>query len=266
TLSRPFAALPAFLANYSSSIMAPSSFDASGEAVAAIGTGPFKVESVEPPLKLSVVRHDGYWGDAPAIERAVYNASGRAETRALMAESGQADLVFTLDTSGVARLQEVDAVSVKSVAIPRVLTLKLNSGHPFLKEPEARQALSLAIDRQGIAQGILRSPDAAANQMFAPVLSAWHDPSLPVIARDLDKARSLLAGLGWSMGEGNVLVREGKPFRLALRTFPSRPELPLIAAALQSQWKEIGGELEVSVGNSSSIPGGHQDGTLELAL
>ena len=51
-----------------------------------------------------------------------------------------------------------------------------------------------------------------------------------------------------------------------LRTFPDRPELPLIATALQGQWREIGIELEVSVANYSEIPAGHQDGSLHVAL
>lgn len=53
---------------------------------------------------------------------------------------------------------------------------------------------------------------------------------------------------------------------LELRTFPDRPELPLMAAALQDQWRAIGVELKVTVANYSIIPEGHQDGTLEVAL
>ena len=50
------------------------------------------------------------------------------------------------------------------------------------------------------------------------------------------------------------------------RTFPDRPELPLLATALQAQWKAVGVELKVAVGNSSEIPAGHQDGSLQLGL
>ena len=63
-----------------------------------------------------------------------------------------------------------------------------------------------------------------------------------------------------------MLTRDGARFELTLRTFPDRPELPLVAAALQDQWSSIGVKLEISVSNISEIPAGHQDGTLELAL
>lgn len=265
-LDRPFAALPSLLTHATTIIPAPSAFDGEGRPVKGIGTGPFKVEKFSPPLGLDVVRFEDYWGEAPSIEKARYLASSRAETRALMAESGDANLVFTLDPSGYSRLKSVDAVEVRAVPIPRVVALKVNAGHPFFSEPDARQALSLAIDREGIAAGITRFPDAFATQLFPPVLDGWHDESLPLLGYDPEKAKELLAGLGWKPGDDGILEKDGKRFSVLLRTFPDRPELPLMATALQDQWGEIGIELEVSVASYSEIPAGHQDGSLHVAL
>ncbi|MGF1553797.1 MAG: ABC transporter substrate-binding protein [Paracoccaceae bacterium] len=265
-LSQPFAALPAILANYATMILAPASFDEAGEVTSFLATGPFAVERVDTPLSLSVRRFDDYWGEAPAIETASYLSSHRAETRALMVESGDADLAFTLDPAGYRRLSGLDGVETEAVSIPRVITAKLNLAHPALEEADARRALSLAIDRAGIAAGILRFPEAAATQLFPPVLGAWHDEDLAPLAHDVEEAKRLLDGLGWTPGEDGVLERDGERFALTLRTFPNRPELPLIAAALQDQWRRIGVDLAVSVGNSSEIPAGHQDGSLEVAL
>ncbi len=265
-LKQPFSALPAMLAHSTTLISAPSSRDASGAPVAAIGTGPYKVASFSPPQSLTVVSNEAYWGSKATIDKITYLAASRAETRALLSESGDADVVFTLDPSGFARLASVDAVKTTAVPIPRVVTLKLNAGHPFLKDERARHALSLAIDRKGIATAITRFPEASASQLFPPALDEWHDPSLPALNRDIDKAKSLLAELGWKAGSDGILTKGGKKFSLLLRTFPDRPELPLIAAALQDQWRAIGVELEVSVNNYSEIPAGHKDGSLHVAL
>jgi len=200
------------------------------------------------------------------IEKASYLAAGRAETRALLAESGDADMVFTLDPSGYARLGDVDSVATTAVPIPRVVTLKVNASHPFFEDVRARQALSLSMNRAGIASAITRFPEAAAGQLFPPALNKWHDTSLAPLAYDVDAAKAMLAELGWTAGDDGILVKDGERFSIVLRTFPDRPELPLIAAALQDMWKEIGIELEVSVANYSEIPAGHQDGTLHVAL
>ncbi|MBJ3778052.1 ABC transporter substrate-binding protein [Acuticoccus mangrovi] len=265
-LSEPFSAVPAVLANYTTMILAPASFDAEGNVVAFIGTGPFAVDKVETPLSLAVRRFDDYWGEAPAIEAASYLSASRAETRALMAESGDADVAVTLDPAGYAQLKRVDGIAVEAVSIPRSIVLKLNLARGPLADKAAREALSLAIDREGIAAGILRFPDAAATQLFPPVLKGWYDADLPPLAYDPERAAELLAGLGWEKGDDGILTRDGARFALTLRTFPNRPELPLIAAALQDQWRAIGVDLAVSVGNSSEIPAGHQDGSLDVAL
>ena len=266
TLDKPFAALPSLLAHATTIIVAPSAFDADGNPAAMIGTGPFRVTGFTPPQSIELARNDGYWGKPPTIGSASYLASGRAETRALLAESGDADLVFTLDPSGYARLADVNAVDTLAVPILRVVTLKVNAGHPFLSDARARKALSLAIDRDGIASAITRFPEAAAGQLFPPALNDWHDASLSPLVYDLDAARQILAELGWNAGSDGILEKNGKRFSIVLRTFPDRPELPLIAAVLQDSWKEIGIELEVSVANYSEIPAGHQDGSLHVAL
>jgi len=222
TLRTPFAALPSLLAHSTAVIPAPEAFDGGGKPVAAIGTGPFRVETLSAPQRMVVVRFEDYWGEKPAIEGASYLAAGRAETRALLAESGDADLVFTLDPAGYARLATVEGVETTAVPIPRVVTLKLNVGHPFLSAPEARRALSLAIDRGGIAAGITRFPESGASQLFPPALGAWHKPGLAPLAHDPNEAKRLLAGLGWAAGNDGILMRGGERFTLVLRTFPDR--------------------------------------------
>ncbi|MFN3364086.1 MAG: ABC transporter substrate-binding protein [Allorhizobium sp.] len=264
SLSKPFVPLLAFLAENRAQILAPSSYEGT-DVKSIIGTGPFKLTKIEPPQSLAVERFADYWGNKPEIEKATYLSVSRAETRALMAESGDADYVFNLDPASRTRLSKSDKVVMQSVSIPRSVLLKVNAGHPFLADVKAREALSLAIDREGLAVAILRYP-AAATQLFPPSLKIWHNADLAPLGYDVDKAKALLAELGWTAGDDGILVKDGKPFALTLTTYPDRPELPLIAAVLQDQLKEIGVALTINSTNSSEIPAKHQDGSLELAL
>lgn len=266
TLDAPFTALPAFLAHATTIIPAPAAFDAEGKPVALIGTGAFAVSAFTPPQSISLMRNDAYWGEKAKLETATYLAAGRAETRALLAESGDADIVFTLDAAGYSHLSHVETVETSAVPIPRVVALKVNAAHPFFNDPKARQALSLAIPRDGIARAITRFPEAAADQLFPPALNRWHSAKIEPLQTDIEAAKALLADLGWVPGDDGILTRDGERFAITLRTFPDRPELPLIATALQDQWRDIGIELEVSVASYSEIPAGHQDGSLHVAL
>ncbi len=265
-LRQPFPALPALLSHSSTQILAPASFGADGAVRAIVGSGPYRIVTLEPPQRFSVAAFDGWQGPAPAVRRASYLAVGRAEMRALMAEAGQAELAYGLDPGSVARLRRGDAVRLHQQPIPRTTALKLNAGHPLLADVRARQALSLALDRRGIAQAVLREPSLAATQLFPPALAGWHRGDLPPLAHDPVRARALLADLGWRPGTDGVLARNGKRFALTLQTFPDRPELPVIAAAIQEQLRLVGVQIRVAVGNSSEIPLGHRDGTLEMGL
>lgn len=264
--TRPFLPLPAFLAHSSTIVLAPSSFDERGAVRRIVGSGPYRITEIAPPLRIEVARFERWDGPAPGIARVSYLCVSRAETRAVMAEGGQAELVYTLDPVSIERLRRSRRVDVRMVTIPRIQLLKFNAGGPYFNEVAVRQAVSLAIDRAGIARAIMRNPDAAATQLFPPSLAEWHLPGLAPLRQDLAAARRLLAQAGWAPGSDGVLRKGDRAFRVTLRTFPDRPELPVVAAAIQDQLRNVGVDMQISVGNNSEIPSGHRDGSLDLGL
>ncbi|MEH3087760.1 MAG: ABC transporter substrate-binding protein [Xylophilus ampelinus] len=272
-LERPFALLPGLLAHSATQVLAPSAFDAAGRVVAVVGSGPYRIAALAPPQGLEAAWFDGHGGPRPAVRRLRYLSAGRAETRALLAESGQADLAFGLDPAAIARLRRTRAArgpsapEIAETTLPRTTVLKLNAGHRWLADPRARQALSLALDRTGIARALMRAPELAATQLFPPGMPGWHQPGLAPLGHDPAGARRLLAALGWAPGADGMLRRPGgEPFALTLQCFVDRPELPILATILQEQWRQVGIAVRVAVGNSSDVPAGHRSGALELAL
>lgn len=266
TLDEPFAPLAAVLAHPSTQILARAAYDDKGQVTQVIGSGPYRIASLQQPQRIEVTRFDGWDGPKPAIEQVSYLTVGRAESRTLMAESGQADIAWGLDPVSIRRLQKAPRVEIASVTLPRTIQLKLNGADPRLSDPAVRRALSLATDRIGMATALLRDPEMAATQIFPPSLREWHQPGLTPLAYDAQAAQAAFAAAGWQKGSDGVLQKRGERFALTLRTFPDRPELPLLATALQAQWKAVGVDLKVAVGNSSEIPAGHQDGSLQLGL
>jgi len=265
-LSKPYNPMLTVLAHYTVAIASPGSYDESGVATSLAGTGPYKIEQLVPPHKIHVTRNEQYWGEPAKIEKAHYLAGHRAESRALLAQSGQADIVYTLDPASIAPLQQTESVEIVRESIPRTILLKLNNEHPYLNSFQTRQALSLALDRSGISQQIIRMPGSEAYQLFAPSLGAWHIEKLAETSRDLEKAKQLLASQGWDENAQGMLERGDEAFVINLTTYSDRPELPVVATAIQAQLKEVGIQVDISIDNSSAIPAKHQDGTIELAL
>jgi peptide/nickel transport system substrate-binding protein len=266
-LARPFSALPAFLAHSSTLILAPASYAADGTVRQLIGSGPYQVVEVNPPQSMRTRRFEGFDGRKPQIEAVDYLGASRGETRGMMASAGQADLAFTHDPVSYARLRANRKIKLQLQALPRTIYIKVNAGHRFLSDVRVRRAMSLALDRNGMAATLLRAPDAAATQLFPPIMAEWHVRGLAPLTQNLEQARALLREAGWQAGSDGLLRnRAGEAFKLTLRTFSDRPELPPMATAIQAQFKAVGIDMAVAVGNSSEIPSGHQNGSLELAL
>ncbi|WP_272942929.1 ABC transporter substrate-binding protein [Idiomarina xiamenensis] len=195
-----------------------------------------------------------------------YVTGHRSESRALMVKSGQTDIVYNLDPASVELLKHADNVNVDSTLIPRTILIKLNAEQTALKDKRVRQALSLAIDRQGIANNILRVPGSEANQLFGPSFQQWHQAQLAPIERNLARAGRLLDDAGWRLAKDGLRYQHGQPLRLSMMTYANRPELIVIATAIQDQWRELGVDLQVSMENASAIPMAHVRGNLQTAL
>lgn len=264
-LEQPLLSFPAYLAHATTIILASSAFDQQNNVVNIIGTGPYQAVKIEAPQKIEQRAFTDYWGEKAKIEQITYLANSRSETRTLLAQSKPNYLVFNLDPASISRLQQDPNLNIQSQSIARTIQFKVNAAHPLFADVNVRQALSDAIDRQGIAQSVLRIDNGAAEQIVPEAFSDWR---LNVESKqpDYSSIKQRLIDLGYQTDEQGRLVKEGKPFQFTLRTFSDRPELPIIATALQNQWKQIGIDVAVSVGNFSEIPAGHQDGSLEMGL
>jgi peptide/nickel transport system substrate-binding protein len=265
TLTKPYTPLLTVLAHYTLGIVAPSSFDDEGNIRQLIATGPYQIGQLQPPHRADVVKFSGYWGAPARIDSLSYLAGHRSESRTLLVESGQADVAYSIDPVNRDTLKKSSNVTVNSYTLPRTILLKLNDSHPFFNTKETRRAMSLALDRKGIAQAVLRVPGSEAYQLFSEAQADWHLKDV-VRAQNLQLADKLLRQQGWQRNSDGWLVRDGKMFAVTLVTYADRPELPVLATTIQNQLAQVGIKVNVSIDNSSAIPSMHHDNTLEMAL
>ena len=262
----PFAPLPACFVDYAAIILAPSAYDAAGKVRAIVATGPYRLLRADGRSALDLERFDAPWRPKPAIARARYLAIPNGDSRANVAIAGDADLVFTLAPQAVPRINASGQARVTSMTIPRLRFVTLNCGLPQFSDVRVRRALSLAIDRAGIAAGILRDPPSAADQLLPPILSQWHDPDLPKLRTDPDAARKLLDEAGWEPGPDGVRTKQGVRLAATVMVPLNRPEMPVIATAVQEQFRAVGMEMRIDAGQFSALPEAMRNGTLEMGM
>ena len=194
--------------------------EAFNRGAAAIGTGPYKVQSWAPGDRLVLVRNPNYWGKAQLWDQVTFRpvASDAARLAALL--SGDAQLIDKVPLPDIARLRGNPDVTLTvhdgnrsmflapNFADPTGAYVTDDAGRHFpanpLLDPNVRQAVSLAINRAAIVDRVLGGLGSVANQVVPAAMFGW-DPDLPAARTAPDEARRLLAEAGYPHGFHLVL-------------------------------------------------------------
>ncbi len=262
----PFSHLPAVLVDYASVILAPASYGPDGKVVRVIGSGPFKIAKLDGKSVIELDRFDGYRGEKAKVAKARYTGIPNADTRTNVAIAGDADIIFTTVPTATQRIDASGQMKVTSLTIPRIRVMAFNSGLPQFEDVRVRRAISMSIDRQGIASAVLRHPGSAATQLLPPMLAEWHNTALPAYTRDVAGARSLLDQAGWVPGADGVRAKNGVRLSASMLTISNRAELTVMGQAMQANLKDIGMEISVDPVPSASIPSAIRDGAMQTTM
>jgi peptide/nickel transport system substrate-binding protein len=262
----PFAPLPGYLTDYAGVILAPSAYDADGRPQRPIATGPYRVTAVQGTRVIDAEAFPGYWGAQPLIPGVRYTAVVLGDTRASMAQAGEADITFTLLPQAAEAIGRSGRAHILRLTIPRVRMMTMNLRLPQFADVRLRRALSLAIDRSGIANAILHHPPSAATQLLPPLLTGWYDPALPPLRQDVPQAKRLLAEAGWQPGSDGIRTKDGQKLQASMLVPSNRPEIPVMAEAMQVQFREVGCSIDVRPAPSNSLPDAVRDGSLQTAM
>ena len=265
-LNSQFSALPAYFAHYATIILSKNSFNEKNKVIKIIASGAYKVKSITPPLRIKLTRNDNWWKGKANIKNISYLAVPKGETRSLMIKSEEADIAYSMLPISLKSLKRDPNLNTTIVTIPRTRMLKVNSGSEFFNTVNLRKAISLAINREGIAKAILDNKSLAATQIFPKWMKDWHNLNLKPLTTDIKQSKVLLENAGWKLEKDGFRYKNGKKFEITLNTYPNWPDLPIIATAIQSQLKEVGIDLKVLIGSYTEIIRKHQDNSLHLGL
>jgi peptide/nickel transport system substrate-binding protein len=120
-----------------------------------------------------------------------------------------------------------------------------NLEDPLFKEKKVREALTLAIDKSEIIQGVLLGLGEPTTGPFLKGTYAYNEE-----VKDTEynprKALELLREAGWYDSDGDgILDKEGRSFKFKLITNQGNKQREDIATIVQRKWKEIGIEVEI---------------------
>ncbi len=150
-----------------------------------IGTGPYKLTAWRPGQSITLTAFDKYWSDKPVIQTATVLWRAESAVRAAMVDTGEAQIAYEIAPQ--------DGTTANDHAFPNAETslLRIDQEVAPLNDKRVREALNLAIDRDGLIGTIFHAQAQKAMQVVLPSVFGYN-PDIPVWTYDPEKARSLL--------------------------------------------------------------------------
>ena len=219
-----------------------------------IGTGPYQLVSMEGEESATLTafldedRSDWQKDRTPGFKDVTINAASDSSTRVALLQTGEADVV-PLPISSVEELEAsgVELIEVENAAqsVMWCLGFSLNPDSPC-NDVAVREALSIAIDREGIAESVYRGYAAPHVGYMAGPGAFGNADDLAAPAYDPERAQQLLADAGYD--ESNPLTVE-----IVVADVPGdMPLMPTMAEAIAGNYADIGIEATLRVGDEEA--------------
>jgi peptide/nickel transport system substrate-binding protein len=215
-----------------------------------VGSGPYRFIDWTAGEKLVLEANPDYFEGRPYIKRVVYRVIPDTSTQFLELQSG------SLDFMGLTPIQYQTQTGTPAFTRRfnkyRYLTfsytyLGYNLRRPMFQDKRVRQALSYAINKQEIVEGVLLGLGQPATGPYKP--DSWvYNPNVRRYDYNPDQAKALLAEAGWSDSNGDgILDKDGVPFAFTIVTNQGNDLRSKSGEIIQRRLREVGIDVKLRV-------------------
>lgn len=207
-----------------------------------VGSGPYRFVSWDVGQGLEFEARAAFpedLGGPAGISRVSYRIIPEASTRLAQLRRGEIHIDGPISPRDAERVAEEPGIEVVSFPWRQFTYIGWNTLREPFREPAARRALAMAIDRTQLLDAILRGRGSPASSVIPP----WHPyaPELEPLPHAPDSAAAILEGLGWHDSDGDgVRERDGIPLRFELLASSRNPVFGDLVQVIQAQLAHVG--------------------------
>lgn len=155
------------------------------------GTGPFKLREWQEGQKLILERNEHFYGDKAKLEWVTFRLAGNPM---MMYEKGEIDITL-VGTANIERvLDPTNPLNEELVIVPElsIWYVGFNTAMPPFDDAKVRQAFCHAIDKDRIAEILLKDTVTSAYGILPPGMPGYNE-GLEGLSYDLARAQQLIA-------------------------------------------------------------------------
>ncbi|MGB3555321.1 MAG: ABC transporter substrate-binding protein [Jannaschia sp.] len=226
------------------------------DGTAAIGTGPFLLNSFRRGEGIEMGRNPTYWGDPAPWEKVTMRPLTSDGPRVAALFAGDVDFIENPPLQDLERIEEQDGLQVVQGISNRVIYLHLDheqepspmitgtDGKNPLKDVRVREALSISINRDAIVDRIMGGVAVTAGELLpSGMFGAHEEGDMPAAPYDPERAKALLAEAGYPDGFGITI---GTPNDRYINDAQ-------VAQAVAQMWSRLGVTTEIDAVTASTF-------------
>lgn len=232
-----------------------------------IGTGPYRLAEYRPGERLVFKRNPSYWkkskegGPLPFIDKIIYLIVQNQDTLLLKFLEGEVDycpvrgadypLLKPEEKKGNFTIYDVGpGFGTNFLVFNQNRGINSKTGTPFVEAEklswftnrEFRKAMAHAIDKKRIIDILMNGLGYLQDSAMSPASGYFYNSHVGKYDYDLNKARQILAGAGFSdrSADGIIEDEEGNPVEFTLYTNSGSNERMQIAAIIRHDLEQLG--------------------------
>ncbi len=219
----------------------------------AIGSGPFKLASLDKDQRIIILETNGDYFDGHAkIDRVIYQTFDNSDAMIQALKVGDIDLIGEVPDSAFAAVSAFE--NVKAISLPgrSITELIINSApadhdpkpnrNPALEDPQVRLAIATAIDKQDLVDVVLQGNGTPGVTIIPPTLGGgfWFNSDIQDVKFDLDEANRILEEAGYVKGSDGVRAKGNVRLEMRLQYASDQPNYPRTAGMIANWLAQIG--------------------------
>ncbi len=215
-----------------------------------VGTGPYRFKEWVAGQKIVLEANPDYFEGRPYIDRFIYRIIPDTSTMYMELKAGGIDLM------GLTPVQYARQTSSRSFTSlfnkyrypsSSYLYMGYNLRHPLFGDKRIRQAMTAAINKDELIQGVLFGMGQKAHGPIVP--GRWaYNPTVKDIGYDPKHAAELLAEAGWKeKNSEGILVKDGKPFKFTILTNQGNQQRLMTAQIVQQRLRQVGIDVKIRI-------------------
>jgi peptide/nickel transport system substrate-binding protein len=214
-----------------------------------VGTGPYRLKEWIPGQRIVLEAFSDYFGGSPWINRRVVMVIPDTSTMFMELKRGGVDMMaltpiqYARQTDTPEFLSRYNKYRYPASAY---LYMGYNQRNPLFRDRRVRQALSSAINKKELVEGVLLGMGQVAHGPYKP--GTWaYNPTIKDFDYNPERARKLLAEAGWTQkNDDGILVKDGKPFTFTVLT-NQNVDRSKTAQIIQQRLRVIGVDMKIRV-------------------